>query len=183
MAVIGYARVSSAGQNLDVQIDKLQKSDCEKIYKEKKSGGSGTERPELDKALDYVREGDTLVITRLDRLARSVADLSKIAQQLDSKGVTLRVIDQSIDTGTSEGRLMFNMLGAFAEFERDIRAERQADGIEKAKEKGVKFGRNSKLTDQQIAELKQKALIDEVSRAKLAKEYGISRATLYRIIS
>lgn len=183
MAVIGYARVSSAGQNLDVQIDKLQKSDCEKIYTEKKSGGSGTERPELDKALDYVREGDTLVITRLDRLARSVADLSKIAQQLDNKGVTLRVIDQSIDTGTSEGRLMFNMLGAFAEFERDIRAERQADGIEKAKEKGVKFGRNSKLTDQQIAELKQKALIDEVSRAELAKEYGISRATLYRIIS
>ena len=78
---------------------------------------------------------------------------------------------------------MFNMLGAFAEFERDIRAERQADGIEKAKEKGVKFGRNAKLTDQQIAEMKQKALTGEVSRAELAKEYGISRATLYRLIS
>lgn len=182
MAVIGYARVSSTGQKLDVQRDKLNQANCERIYEEKRSG-SNTERPELLSALSYVREGDTLVVTKLDRLARSMNDLSNIADQLNKQGVHLRILDQSIDTSTSEGRLMFNLLGSFAEFERDIRAERQADGIAKAKEKGVKFGRSAKLTTQQKAEIRERVAVTELSKSALAAEYGIGRATLYRVLA
>ena len=182
MAIIGYARVSSTGQKLDVQRDKLSAANCERIYEEKRSG-SNTERPELQSALDYVREGDTFVVTKLDRLARSMNDLSNIAVLLQTKGVHLRILDQNIDTSTSEGRLMFNLLGSFAEFERDIRAERQADGIAKAKEKGVQFGRKEKLSPQLKKEIRVRASTSSCSKAALAKEYGIGRATLYRILS
>ena len=135
---VGYARVSSVGQSLEVQLDKLK--GCDKVFQEKRSGRQTETRPELLKALDYVREGDSLVITRLDRMARSVLDLAKIADSLQSKGVALKVLDQSIDTSTSEGKLMFHMLGAFAEFENDIRRERQQDGIAKAQAKGMANG-------------------------------------------
>lgn len=182
MAVIGYARVSSVGQKLDVQLDKLRAAGCERVYQEKRSGATASKRPELTQALDYVRDGDTFVVTKLDRLARSVADLAAIANQLDRKGVFLRILDQQIDTSTSEGRLMFHMLGAFAEFERDIRAERQADGIAKAKENGVKFGRSVKLTDSQKNEIRQRVADSNISKTELAREYGIGRATLYRIL-
>ena len=146
---IGYARVSSIGQSLEVQLDKLK--DCDKVFQEKCSGKQTDNRPELLKALDYVRDGDSLVISRLDRMARSVLDLAKIAEKLKQKGVGLRVLDQSIDTSTSEGKLMFHMLGAFAEFENDIRRERQQDGIAKAQANGVRFGRKPVLSDEQQA--------------------------------
>ena len=139
MALVGYARVSSVGQSLAVQRDKLQH--CEKIFKEKKSGASGS-RPRLKACLEYVREGDSLVVTRLDRLARSTLHLCQIADQLRQKKVHLQVLDQNINTGDATGRLLFNMLGTIAQFETEIRAERQMDGIQKAKEKGVKFGMN-----------------------------------------
>ena len=112
--LVGYARVSSIGQSLDVQLQKLQDAGCTKVFAEKKSGRQYENRKELQACLNYVREGDVLVISRLDRMARSVLDLAKIADLLQQKGVALRVLDQSIDTTTSEGRLMFSLLGAFA---------------------------------------------------------------------
>ena len=153
MALIGYARVSSVGQTLDVQLDKLKH--CNKVFQEKKSGASD-KRPRLTACLEYVREGDVLVVTKLDRLARSTLDLCQIAAQLKRKQVHLQVLDQSIDTTNATGRLLFNMLGAIAQFETEIRAERQREGIDKARQKGIQFGPRKKLTDEQITELKKR---------------------------
>ena len=180
MSTIGYARVSSIGQSLDVQIEKLTNFGCEKIYQEKLSG-STSQRPELSKCLDYVRDGDVLVITKLDRLARSTLDLHKIIEGLNQKQVGFKVLDQSIDTTTKEGRLMFSILASIAEFETALRSERQMEGIEKAKRNGVQFGRKSKLTDMEIEELRQKrakgALIKD-----LMNEYNLSKASIYRLM-
>jgi DNA invertase Pin-like site-specific DNA recombinase len=179
MALIGYARVSSVGQSLDVQLDKLQH--CGKIYEEKKSGAAGR-RPRLEACLEYVREGDTLVVTRLDRLARSTLHLCQIAEELKRKGVSLQVLDQNIGTGDATGRLLFNMLGAIAQFETEIRAERQLDGIQKAKERGVHFGRQKSLTKQQISELRQRRAEGELIKT-LMKDYDLSKATIYRYLN
>ncbi len=180
MSKIGYARVSSHGQNLEAQVDKLRALDCAKIYEEKESATS-SKRPQLKACLDYIREGDTLVVTKLDRLARSTVDLCHIAKTLETKRVELEVIDQNIDTSTSTGRLLFNMLGAIAQFETEIRAERQSDGIQKAKSKGVSFGRSKTLTDQQIQDMRQQrehgTLIKE-----LMKTYSLSKASIYRYL-
>ena len=178
MALVGYARVSSVGQSLAVQRDKLKH--CEKIFQEKKSGASGS-RPRLKACLEYVREGDSLVVTRLDRLARSTLHLCQIADQLRQKKVHLQVIDQNINTGDATGRLLFNMLGAIAQFETEIRAERQMDGIQKAKEKGVKFGRKKKLTKQQRGELRKRRQQGELIK-DLMKDYGLSKASVYRYL-
>ena len=178
MALIGYARVSSVGQSLDVQIDKL--NHCEKIFEEKKSGTSG-KRPRLQACLEYVRAGDTLVITRLDRLARSTLHLCQIADELQRKGVHLQVIDQNIDTSDATGRLLFNMLGAIAQFETEIRGERQMDGIHKAKARGVQFGAQRKLTDEQVEELRQRRANGELIR-DLMKAYDLSKASVYRYL-
>jgi DNA invertase Pin-like site-specific DNA recombinase len=178
MALVGYARVSSVGQSLAVQRDKLKK--CEKIFQEKKSGASGSS-PQLKACLEYVREGDSLVVTRLDRLARSTLHLCQIADQLRQKKVHLQVLDQNINTGDATGRLLFNMLGAIAQFETEIRAERQMDGIQKAKEKGVKFGRKKKLTKQQRDELRKRRQKGELIK-DLMKDYGLSKASVYRYL-
>jgi DNA invertase Pin-like site-specific DNA recombinase len=182
MALIGYARVSSVGQSLEVQRDKLQH--CDKIFEEKKSAASGKRplTPRLDACLEYVREGDTLVVTRLDRLARSTLHLCQIADELARKGVHLQVLDQHIDTSDATGRLLFNMLGAIAQFETEIRAERQMDGIQKAKAMGIQFGAQPKLTDEQIAELRQRRENGELVR-ELMKDYRISKATVYRYLT
>jgi DNA invertase Pin-like site-specific DNA recombinase len=179
MALVGYARVSSVGQTLDVQLDKLQH--CDKIFQEKKSGSSGRQ-PRLAACLEYVREGDALVVTRLDRLARSTLHLCQIAAELERRRVALQVLDQNMNTGDATGRLLFNMLAAIAQFETEIRAERQMDGIQKAKERGVKFGRRKKLTQKQIAEL-QSRRNDGVLIKTLMKEYGISKASVYRYLA
>jgi DNA invertase Pin-like site-specific DNA recombinase len=141
MSAIGYARVSSTGQSLDVQLDQLKATGCTKVFAEKRSGRKAKDREQLTLALGYVRDGDVFVVTRLDRLARSVTDLRNIVDQLEAKGVGFRVLRQEIDTTTSSGRLMLNMLAAFAEFENDLRRERQRDGIEKARAAGVYKGR------------------------------------------
>ena len=179
MTLIGYARVSSVGQSLEVQLDKLKH--CDKIFEEKKSATSG-KRPRLDACLEYVREGDTLVVTRLDRLARSTLHLCQIADQLAAKDVHLQVIDQHIDTSDATGRLLFNMLGAIAQFETEIRAERQMDGIHKAKARGIQFGAQPKLTDGQIDELRRRRQRGELIR-DLMKDYKISKATVYRYLA
>jgi DNA invertase Pin-like site-specific DNA recombinase len=179
MAVVGYARVSSVSQSLDVQLDKL--GHCDKIFQEKKSGVSGR-RPQLQVCLEYVREGDTLVVTRLDRLARSTLHLCQIANELERKQVNLRVIDQNIDTSDATGRLLFNMLGAIAQFETQIRAERQIEGIQKAKARGVKFGRKKTLTREQIAELRHRRGQGVLIKT-LMQDYGLSKASVYRYLS
>jgi DNA invertase Pin-like site-specific DNA recombinase len=178
MALVGYARVSSVGQSLDVQLEKLK--NCQKIFQEKKSAAGG-KRPQLLACLEYVREGDTLVITRLDRLARSTLDLCQIADQLKRKDVELQVIDQNINTADATGRLLFNMLGAINQFETEIRSERQTDGILKAKQKGVKFGAGKKLTESQVKEMKEKRRAGILIK-DLMKEYNLSKASIYRYL-
>lgn len=182
MEIIGYARASSAGQSLDVQLDKLAKAGCGKVYQEKRSGRQAENRPELQAALEYVRDGDVLVVSRLDRVARSVLDLAKIADRLKRKNVSLRVLDQGLDTTTSEGKLMFNLLGAFAEFEADIRAERQRDGIALAQQKGTKFGRKKALTDIQEECIRRMRAEDGFSIEQLAERFSISRSSVYRAL-
>lgn len=178
---IGYARVSSRGQSLELQIEKLRATGCEKIWEEKRSAGQGRERPELDLALEYVRAGDALIVTKLDRLARSLSDLNSITKRLAGKGVDFVVLDQAIDTTTPTGRFTFHILGAVAEFERDLIAERRDDGIEDAKNKGVQFGRKPKLRAKEIAELQAAHRAGE-SRTEIMKRFGISKASFYRII-
>ena len=178
MARVGYARVSSVGQSLEVQLDKLKS--CRKIFQEKKSA-AGAKRLALEACLEYVREDDTLVVTRLDRLARSTLHLCQIADELKRKGVELEVLDQNINTADATGRLLFNMLGAIAKFETEIRAERQMDGIKKAKEKGVRFGAAKRLTKEQIIELRQKRA-EGVLIKTLMKEYNLSKASVYRYL-
>lgn len=178
MARVGYARVSSVGQSLVVQLDKLHH--CDKIYQETTSG-AGSKRPRLEACLEYVREGDMLVVTRLDRLARSTLHLCQIAAELQRKQVYLQVLDQHIDTSDATGRLLFNMLGAIAQFETEIRAERQMDGIRKARERGVPLGRQKRLTPQQIAALQHQHK-EGVRIKTLMHEYRLSKASVYRYL-
>ena len=178
MALVGYARVSSVGQSLDVQLDKL--GHCDKVFQEKKSGASG-QRPRLNDCLEYLREGDTLVVTRLDRLARSTLHLCQIADELARKEVNLQVLDQNIDTSDATGRLLFNMVGAIAQFETELRAERQMDGIRKAKKRGVRFGPKKRLTEKQTAEL-QRRREQGVLIKTLMQDYGLSKVSVYRYL-
>ena len=176
--LIGYARVSTTGQKLDVQLNALQARGCTKIYQEKRSGKTA-DRPELQKMLDYVREGEAIVITKLDRLGRSVADLANISKQLDEKGVGLIVIDQGIDTTTPHGKLMFHMIAAVAEFELSLRYERQMEGIADAQRKGVKFGRKKTLDRERIHQLRESGL----SMAKIAAELSFSKGAVHKVLS
>ncbi|WP_120633635.1 recombinase family protein [Ruegeria sp. EL01] len=179
MAKVGYARVSSVGQSLEVQREKL--SDCDKLFEEKRSGTTDA-RPQLKQCLNYVREGDQLTVTRIDRLARSTLHLCQIAETLREKGVDMVVLDQNIDTSDATGRLLFNMLGAVGQFETEIRAERQMDGIKKAKDRGVQFGKRPALTDDQIVELRAERAKGTLIKDLMA-EYSLSKATIYRYLS
>ena len=179
MALISYARVSSYGQSLDVQLEKLKH--CDRVFKEKQSGRSTDKREQLALCLDYVRDGDTLVVTKLDRLARSTRDLLNILNTLEKKQVKLHVIDQQIDTSTPSGRLLVHLLGSIAEFENDLRKDRQLDGISLAKRNGVKFGRKKALTETQVQELRQKRT-DGLLIKDLMEHYCLSKATVYRAL-
>ena len=181
MATVGYARVSTLGQSLDVQLDKLNAFGCEEIFKEKRSGVTA-DRPELKECRKYLRKGDSLVITKLDRLARSTFHLTHIADELREKGAELVVLDQNIDTSTPTGKLLFNVLASIAEFETEIRKERQFDGIQKAKENGVVFDRKPKLGNDQILEMREKR-IHGVLIKDLMNEYGLSKASVYRLLT
>ena len=179
MSIVGYARVSSAGQSLDVQREQLLAAGAEQIFEEKRSGTTTEGREQLEAALRYVRKGDVLLVTRLDRLARSLVDLRRIVDMLTEKEVGFRCLQQHIDTTSSEGRLMLNLLGAFAEFETEIRKERQADGIAKAKAAGRYRGRPKSIDPEQIAALKAEGL----GASAIAKKLGIGRASVYRAVS
>jgi len=179
MALISYARVSSFGQSLDVQLEKLKH--CDRVFKEKQSGRSIDKREQLALCLDYVRDGDTLVVTKLDRLARSTRDLLNILNTLEKKQVKLHVIDQQIDTSTPSGRLLVHLLGSIAEFENDLRKDRQLDGISLAKRNGVKFGRKKALTETQVQELRQKRT-EGLLIKDLMEHYSLSKASVYRAL-
>ena len=181
MARIGYARVSSTGQSLEVQLAKLSQAQCDRVYQEKRSGRTA-DRPEFQACMNYLREGDSLVITRLDRLARSVVHLAQLAKRFQQESIDLLVLDQNIDTSTSTGRLMFNMLASIAEFENDLRTERQAEGIAKAKENGVKFGRPPKLTSEKCKEIYSRRMTG-VTISQLAREFDLGEASIYRALN
>lgn len=177
---VGYARVSTINQSLDIQIDKLKEYGCEKIFTDKSSGIDST-RNGLTEARRFIREGDIFVVTKLDRLARSTFHLTQIAQELESLSIDFVVLDQSIDTTNYIGKLLFNILGAFAEFEHAIRKERQLEGIAKAKEEGVRFGAKNKLTDIQIEDMRIERESGVLIR-DLMEKYNISKATVYRLL-
>lgn len=177
--LVGYARVSSSSQSLEVQLDALTAAGCEKVFAEKKSGTSTTERKELASALDFVREGDTLVVTRLDRLARSAGDLHTIVKQLTAKNVAFQCLQQSsLDTTTSTGKLLLGVLASIAEFEADIRRERQREGIDRAKAAGVYKGRKRSIDPLVVRELRDQGF----GGTEIAKKLGIGRASVYRAL-
>lgn len=182
MALVGYARVSTLGQSLDVQKEKLEGVGVDKLFEEKRSGVDAN-RPALKQCLEYLREGDTMVISRIDRLARSAEDLLRIVRELEDHRVTLRVLDQSIDTQDAAGKAFLGMLAVFAEFESNIRKERQMDGIAKAKAKGTKFGRKAVLTPKVIADIKAMRERDECTVPEIMKRTGLSKATVYRALA
>ena len=175
----GYARVSTNDQDLTIQIDALKAVGCETIRKEKVSGTSIQGRDELNTLLEFLREGDELVVTRVDRLARSIRDLQNIVYDLNKKGVTISATEQPIDTKTSAGKCFLDMLGVFGEFETNLRKERQMEGIAKAKERGVYKGRKPSVDIQKVKELKQNGL----GASAIAKELGIGRASVYRALN
>lgn len=177
---VGYARVSSVGQSLDIQLSLLGKEGCDKVFSEKLSGTSTISRQALADAIEFVREGDLLITTRLDRLARSIFDLRKIVDQLADKKVEFRCLQQgSIDTSRSDGKLLLNILGSFAEFESDVRRERQLEGIENAKAKGLYKGRKPSIDSARVLGLKQSGM----GASKIAREMKIGRASVYRILA
>lgn len=179
---IGYARVSSSGQNIESQIEALQKAGCEKIFQEKMSGRQSDNRIELQNALDYVREGDIFIVTRLDRCSRSVIDLHKILEILKSKKVEFKATEQDLDTSTSTGRLMIGLLSIISEFETDLRAERQSEGIKSAIKRGVKFGRSAKMNNSHIEEA-IKMQSEGMLNQDIANHFNVGRSTLLRYIS
>ena len=175
---VGYARVSSVDQNLDVQLETLKSFGCEKIYQEKVSGTSTQGRDELKECIEFVREGDELVITRIDRLARSVLDLQLIVKELSEKGVNLSATEQPISTKDATSKCFLDMLGVFAELETNLRKERQNEGILRAKQKGVYKGRKSSIDASKIKELKDSGM----GATKIAKEMDIHRDSVYRVL-
>jgi DNA invertase Pin-like site-specific DNA recombinase len=174
---VGYARVSTTDQDLDIQLAALKAAGCEPIRAEKRSGTSTAGREELKTILSFLREGDTLTVTRVDRLARSIADLQDIVRTLKERGVSLKALEQPIDTSTAAGKCFLDMLGVFAEFETNLRRERQSEGIAAAKAKGVYKGRPATIQAAEIAKLKAEGL----GATEIAKRLGIGRASVYRV--
>lgn len=177
--LVGYARVSSSGQSLDIQHEALEAAGCEKVFSEKRTGTKADDRQAINDAIDFCRDGDTLLVTRLDRLARSSVDLHNIVAKLDSKKVKFRCLQQSgVDTDTGMGKLVLAILGAVAAFETDIRKERQREGIDKAKANGVYKGRKPSVDAVAVRSLREQG----VSPTAIAKQLGIGRASVYRAL-
>lgn len=176
--IIGYARASTVDQDCTIQETALRAAGCTIIRSEKKSGSSMDGRQELATILDFLRKGDTLMVTRIDRLARSVADLEKIAATLKQKGAFLRATEQPVDTSSAAGTAFFQMLGVFAQFETALRRERQTEGIAKAKAAGVYKGRKPTVDTAAVRSLREQGL----GGSEIAKKLGIGRASVYRAL-
>lgn len=173
---IGYARISTADQSLDAQIAALEAAGCTMIRSETGSGTTLTSRPELKTILDFIHPGETLVVTRIDRLARSMGDLQSIVAILKEKGAHVAATEQPVDTSTAAGKAFFDMLGVFAEFETNLRRERQIDGITAAKRRGTYRGRPAKID---MAAIKA-SLSSGLSPTEIARTFGVSRGTVYK---
>ena len=180
MALVGYARVSTRDQHPQAQTDALTAAGCTKVFVDHASG-TLAKRPELDKALDYLREGeDTLVVTKLDRLGRSVRNLKRLADQLQEREVGLRALSQGIDTTTAGGRLFFHMLAAIAEFEHDLIVERTQDGLAGARARGRKGGPKFKMTPTRARQARAMYDAGQHTVQEIAGTFGVSRPTIYR---
>jgi DNA invertase Pin-like site-specific DNA recombinase len=175
----GYARVSTNDQNLQGQIAALKAAGCDVIRTEKASGTTMKGRTELATLLEFLRPGDTLVATRIDRIARSVADLQTIVAALKAKGVELRCTEQSVDTSSAAGKAFLDMLGVFAEFETNLRKERQLEGIAEAKAAGVYKGRKATIDADEV----RKLAAEGVGATEIARRLNISRPSVYRLLS
>jgi DNA invertase Pin-like site-specific DNA recombinase len=178
MTIIGYARVSTTDQDLSIQKAALKAAGCEVIRAEKRSGTTTQGREELKTILDFLRGDDTLMVTRIDRLARSIGDLQDIVRAVRARGATLKATEQPIDTSTAAGKCFLDMLGVFAEFETNLRRERQLEGIAKAKAAGVYKGRPASIDADQIRKLKA----DGMGATAIAKTLKIGRASVYRVL-
>jgi DNA invertase Pin-like site-specific DNA recombinase len=179
--LIGYARVSTHDQTLNLQNDALEQAECSKIFTDTISGAK-TDRPGLEQALSYVRPGDTLVVWRLDRLGRSLRHLIETITTLHDRGIGFKSITENIDTTTSGGKLVFHIFGALAEFERDIIRERTQAGLQAARARGKKGGRPKVLKDKKVAMAQALYNDKNNSIAEICKTLNISRSTLYRYI-
>ena len=173
----GYARVSTTDQDLAIQETALRAAGCETVRAEKVTGTTREGRTELALLMEFMRKGDTLVVTRIDRLARSIGDLQDIVRALKAKGVALKATEQPIDTSTAAGKAFLDMLGVFAEFETNLRRERQLEGIAAAKKAGVYKGRPPSIDVAKIKELEA----DGLGATEIAQRLGIGRASVYRV--
>jgi len=178
MTVIGYARVSTTEQDLSIQEAALKAAGCEVIRAEKRTATTIQGREELRTVLDFLRKGDVLMVTRIDRLARSIGDLQDIVRTIRSRGAALKATEQPIDTSTAAGKCFFDMLGVFAEFETNLRRERQLEGIAKAKAAGVYKGRPASIDTARVRELKAGGM----GATEIAKALKIGRASVYRVL-
>lgn len=178
MTVFGYARVSTTDQDLGIQQAALKAAGCDMVRSEKVSGTSRRGRAELDLLIQFLRPGDTLMVTRIDRLARSIGDLQDIVRDLKVKGVSLKATEQPIDTSTAAGKAFLDMLGVFAEFETNLRKERQMEGIAKAKAEGVYSGGKARIDVQAVRDLTAQGL----GPSAVAKRLGCSRQSVYRLL-
>ena len=177
--VIGYARVSTQEQDLALQLDALKAAGCDRIYEERASGAQ-RDRPELKAALSYMRAGDTLVVWKLDRLARSLKQLIDTVEDLGSRGIGLRSVTEAIDTTTSGGRLIFHIFAALAEFERAVIRERTLAGLAAARVRGRKGGRPPALAAKDLAAAKAMLRDPEITVSEIARRLGVAASTLYR---
>ena len=179
MTIFAYCRVSSLDQNHEMQIDAIRAVYPEAIIREEKASATSRDgRPVLSLIMDMMGKGDKLVVWKLDRLARNMGDLMDIVRQLEGKGATVEVLDQRIDTATASGKAFLQMLGVFAEFETNLRKERQLAGIERAKKKGVYKGRPASIDAEKIKHLKEQG----VGVSEIVKRTGVSRASVYRVL-
>ncbi|MEY4989921.1 MAG: hypothetical protein RIS08_147 [Actinomycetota bacterium] len=181
MQIIGYGRVSTGDQNADSQVDALKRAGANKVFIEKFTG-TKLERPELTKVFDYLRDGDQLVITKLDRLGRSTKDLLGLLERLNNLKVQLRVLDQNIDTSTPEGKFFFTIIGAVAEFERSLIVGRTKDGLAAARARGRVGGRKPKLSEKQQAEIRRLYEAGDKTVLEIGELFGVSRPTVYSVI-
>ncbi|BAU94120.1 resolvase domain-containing protein (plasmid) [Methylorubrum populi] len=177
--LIGYARVSTEDQNLDLQRDALKAAGCIRIFEEKESGRAGTKRPALEAALDFLRAEDQLVVWKIDRLGRSLREMLDTAHMLQERGVKLRSLTEQVDTETATGRMMFNFLGTIAEYFLDLNRERTLAGLKAAVARGRKGGRPRKITDADLEAGRAMLAAGTIPVAEIAKRLGVSRKTFY----
>lgn len=176
--IFGYARASTVDQSTEIQEEALRRAGCESIRSEKRSGTTREGRTELCTLIDFMRKGDTLMVTRIDRLARSIGDLQDVVRELKAKGVALKAVEQPIDTSSAAGKAFLDMLGVFAEFETNLRKERQLEGIKKAKAEGVYKGRKPSIDTTSVRRMQAEG----IGPTAIAERLGIGRASVYRVL-